>query len=576
VPAPSRNWIEPHPLLLFSLLLLMLFVLHLPLLNLPYFWDEAGYYIPATRDLLLSGSLIPHSTPSNAHPPLVMAYLALWCKVFGYAPPIVRTAMLTIAAFSLFGLYRLAADVSNFEVAVGSTICTALYPVFFSQSSLAQVDLAAAGFTFWGLRSFLRNEPICALWFSLAVLTKETAILAPLALFGWEIIRPWVATYLGLDARKTLRSEWLLVPLLPLCAWYAYHYAKTGFVLGNPEFFRYNVQATIQPLRVFLALLLRLWQLFGYLNLYVLTGLAAIAMTLPPLQDGAVERKAIRRDAQFAFYVVIAAYAIFMAFVGGAVLSRYLLPAVPLVILLFVSTLRRRFRRWRLAVALGVVAFILGLFVNPPYGFSLEDNLAYRDYILLHQHGENFLEARYPMARVLTAWPGSDELTRPYLGYVTRPVQVVRIENFTTEQLMSAADARSEYDLAFVFSTKYQPRKSLLDRWQHWQEWKARFFDYHRDLPPQAAAQMLGGQLVFAETRQGQWVGVIEIQRDYEARSLNATGAADDKNASLSPATLDVQVEVAAHHARRGSSERRIPHRSSLSLKSSHPSGIAR
>ena len=72
----------------------MLFVLHLPLLNLPYFWDEAGYYVPAARDLLFSGTLIPHSTPSNAHPPLVMVYLALAWKIAGYAPVVTRTAML--------------------------------------------------------------------------------------------------------------------------------------------------------------------------------------------------------------------------------------------------------------------------------------------------------------------------------------------------------------------------------------------------------------------------------------------------------------------------------------------------
>ena len=41
--------------------------------------------------------------------------------------------------------------------------------------------------------------------------------------------------------------------------------------------------------------------------------------------------------------------------------------------------------------------------LNPPYEFAPEDNLAYRDYILLHQQAEEFVEARYPMARVLTA-----------------------------------------------------------------------------------------------------------------------------------------------------------------------------
>ena len=71
---------------MFVLIFFALLALHAPLLRLPYFWDEAGYYVSAARDLLLTGSLIPHSTVSNAHPPLVMAYLALWWKVAGFAP----------------------------------------------------------------------------------------------------------------------------------------------------------------------------------------------------------------------------------------------------------------------------------------------------------------------------------------------------------------------------------------------------------------------------------------------------------------------------------------------------------
>ena len=151
---------------------------------------------------LLTGSLIPHSTVSNAHPPLVMAWLALWWKVVGYAPLVTRTAMLVVAAFSLLGLFRLAERVANTQVAIASTICTALYPVFFAQSSLAQVDLAAAGLTFWALAAYVEDETITtAFWFALAALAKETAILAPVALAGWEIV--------GLLARKSsLRKLW--------------------------------------------------------------------------------------------------------------------------------------------------------------------------------------------------------------------------------------------------------------------------------------------------------------------------------------------------------------------------------
>ena len=88
-------------LLLFALFFAALMLLHAPLLRLPYFWDEAGYYIPAARDLLLTGSLIPHSTPSNAHPPLVMAWLALAWRVAGYSPLVTRSADCPSASLAL-------------------------------------------------------------------------------------------------------------------------------------------------------------------------------------------------------------------------------------------------------------------------------------------------------------------------------------------------------------------------------------------------------------------------------------------------------------------------------------------
>ncbi len=164
------------------------------------------------------------------------------------------------------------------------------------------------------------------------------------------------------------------------------------------------------------------------------------------------------------------------------------------------------------------VGFVAELFINPPYGFSMEDNLAYRDYIVLHDRAEQFLESRYPQDRVLTAWPASDELTRPYLGYVSRPLRVFRVEDFTVEQLMAAAEIRSHFDMAMIFSTKYDPPHSWFKRFKKWQEWKARFFGYHRDTPPAAAAQILGGKIIYAETLNGQWIAVIEMDQIQEAR----------------------------------------------------------
>jgi hypothetical protein len=533
------QWSGAYLALVFAVIFVFIFLLHLPLLRLPYFWDEAGYYVPAARDLLLTGSLTPHSTVSNAHPPLVMAWLALWWKVVGYAPVVTRTAMLVLAAFSLLGVFRLAERVANIKVAIASTLCTALYPVFFAQSSLAQLDLAAAGLTFWALSAYGEGRTLATvLWFALAALAKETAILASFALAGWEIIgllagksslrNLWVdGDLVGNDdrngpashPRRVQRIAALLIPALPLGLWYLYHYARTGYVFGNPEFFRYNVAATLSPTRFLLALTMRLWQVAGYLHLWVLTLAMLLAMCLlPPQRDSASERSRISIPIQMVFYVVVLTYVVALALIGGAVLARYMLPAVPLVIVVSISTLWRRLSFWPLAVAFVALAFVVAWFWNPHYGFSPEDNLAYRDYIVLHQDSERFLEARYPMARVLTAWPASDELTQPWLGYVTRPMRVVRIENFSLDEMLSAAELpanlSANYEVAMIFSTKYEPGPAWWDHWTTWTKLKSRYFGFHRDLPPAVAAKILGGQVVFSEDRQGQWVAVIEVEKN--------------------------------------------------------------
>jgi hypothetical protein len=313
------------------------------------------------------------------------------------------------------------------------------------------------------------------------------------------------------DHRTLFTAASLLLPAIPLALWYAYHYFRTGYVFGNPEFFRYNVQGTLHPLRILIAALLRFWQAAGYMGLYVLTIACDLAMRLAPKHDAAGEKPRIAPATQFTFLAIAIFYGGALSIIGGAVLARYMLPVVPLVILVCVSTIWRRLRFCKPVLAVAALAFVAALFVNPPYGFAPEDNLAYRDYIRLHQQAETFLLTRHPNARVLTAWPASGELTQPFLGYVEHPLpvdHVVQIEDFTAGHLLPAA--YEQVDVALIFSTKYQPPPNLFDRWQLWQEWKTRYFGFHHDVNPEAAADLLGGKLVYVEHRRGQWVGIIE------------------------------------------------------------------
>ncbi len=534
--SPGLPWLDRLPVL-YLLVFAALVLLHWPLLRLPYFWDEAGYYVPAARDLLLHGSLIPTSTLTNAHPPLLMAWLALWWKVFGYSALVTRLAMLAVAGATLIAVFRLACLVANRAVAYAATICTALYPVFFAQSSLAHLDMAAAGFTLWALGSYLRDRRSeAAIFLSLACLAKETAILAPVALIAWELLCRWFARTRHGGALCALpasndRILWLLASAAPLAIWFAYHYRKTGFVFGNPEFLAYNLGSTLHPVRFLIALGDRIWQLLAYMNMFVLAAAAALAMWRPPLSDarsaiehvrgnggGALERAPISPGVQLIFLVLTVAYAVVMSLVGGALLARYLLPVYPLLILIFVSTLWRRVPWWHAFAAVVCLGFVLGLFVNPPYHFALEDNLAYTDFIRLHQSAAGYVQ-QHRGGRVLTAWPASDELTKPQLGYVSAVVPVVRIDNFSPAQVLAARDVSDTFDSALVFSTKYEPGNTLLFRIPFWEEIQKRYFGYHRDLPATAVAALLGGKVVFRQHRGGQWVAVIELERVVNARS---------------------------------------------------------
>ena len=191
---------------------------------------------------------------------------------------------------------------------------------------------------------------------------------------------------------------------------------------------------------------------------------------------------------------VIVAYVLAMAIVGGAELARYMLPVVPLVILICVSTLWRRVRWWRGVVAIVALMFVAGWFINPPYGFAPEDNLAYRDYIRLApacrrvpgsalSHGAR-ADRLAGQRRIDAALSGLRD--SPDAGGANRTFRAGRTDG-------GGRSLRSDFEVALVFSTKYEPAHPLLENWRLWQEWKTRFFGYHRDMPPAAAAQILGG-----------------------------------------------------------------------------------
>lgn len=516
----------PLPLwMIFPVIFAALFITHFKLLRLPYYWDEAGYYIPAAWDFYRTGSLIPISTVSNAHPPLPSIYLALWWKTSGFLPLVTREAVLLVAALGLLGVWRLAMRLTDVaSVAFWTALLTGLYPVWFAQSVLAHADIFATACGIWGMVYALpqhgRRPAVAAAWFAAAALCKETAIVLPLTLMLINFVEGWLH---HTSARRHIWREavWMCTSVLPLIGWYLYHHAMTGYFFGNPEFLRYNAESTLEPVRILAAFGHRVLHLTVHMNMFVpvFMGLAALLLEPRPDPDGH-ERASIAPFSTARILALLLANALFFSFLGGALLTRYLLPMYPLVLLLALTAMYRRVPYWQALAILSAGAFLAGLFVNPPYGFAPEDNLAYASVIRMDMNGIAQLKRRYPDAVVLTAWPMSDYLTKPELGYVKKPWDVIRLEDFTAQQIHIAAQEPQKYSAALVFSTKYTPPPSLFSIVsQNEEALNERYFGQHHDLAPAQIATQLNGTLIWRKERQGMWVALLRFNRQVEARS---------------------------------------------------------
>jgi hypothetical protein len=519
-PWPDR----PLPLwMIFPVIFAALYASHFALLRVPYYWDEAGYYIPAAWDFFRTGTLIPTTTLTNAHPPLPSIYLALWWKLSGFYPEVTREAVLLVAALGLLGVWRLAMRVVGVpSVAFWTVVLTGLYPIWFAQSSLAHADIFAAACSIWGMVCALpvrgRSPRAAALWFSAAALCKETSIAIPLTLVAVCLVDSCLTRR---EDRKSHWHEaaWLSACILPLTVWYAYHYSRTGFLFGNPEFLRYNAETTLAPIRILAAFSHRILHLTAHMNLFVpvAAALASLLLAPRPNSDGS-DRAVIERPAQVRIILVLLSNAILFSVLGGALLTRYLLPMYPLVLLLAVAAIYRRVPLWQALAVLSAGAFVAGLFVNPPYGFSPEDNLSYARIVRMQLAGIAQLEHRYPGATVLTAWPMTDELTRPELGYVKQPWDICTINDFTSAQIAIAAGEPEKYSAALVFSTKYDPPSTFFTLGSKSRTLDERYFGLHHDLPPEVIALQLGGTVVWKAADQGMWIALIRFNRQVEAR----------------------------------------------------------
>src|SRR5262249_23533639 len=88
---------------------------------------------------------------------------------------------------------------------------------------------------------------------------------------------------------------------------------------------------------------------------------------------------------------------------------------------------------------------------------------------------------------------------------------VLPVRDFSVEEIFKARQMRTQYQAAYLFSTKYETVPWIKS--ELWEKLNRRYFDYHRDVSPDLAAEFLGGKIVLVAKDKAEWVSVMEMEQ---------------------------------------------------------------
>jgi 4-amino-4-deoxy-L-arabinose transferase-like glycosyltransferase len=478
-------------LFFFAAFAFVVFLAHAPYFSLPYFWDELGQFVPSALDIFKHGWWVPHSAVPNAHPPGVMAYLAVVWKIFGYSIPATRVAMLLLASLTAVVTFLLAIRLCrglSGASALAPLLLLLVDPLFYMQSMMAQLDMPAMLFTVLALLLFLEDWHVAAAMASTAlVLAKETGALLPLILAG----------VLLFDRPRSKYAVYYLAPFAALAVWFLVLWRTTGHLFGDAGFTHYNLGFALHPVRATLCLIRRIY----YLGIDNFRWAGSIAICLAWKRT----RVFLTREWKIT-WLFFGTHVVMVSVLGGAELERYLLPVLPLLYIAMAaafSTMRPLWRNTGLAtVAAGL---LIGLFVNPPYPFPFENNLAMVDFVELHRDASQYLEASYPNKTIYTAWPLTGALRDPAFGYVTKKIATFETSDFGYSNL-NRLDPKG-VDVLVLYSRTWEPSWSVL-HWPMVERFLSHFYLYE---PQMNAAQIhdhFGLVQIRRWTQRGQWIEI--------------------------------------------------------------------
>lgn len=199
--------------------ILLFFVFKTSHLSIPYYWDELGVYAKASlymydNSLAVLPGVIPDEL-SRGHPLLCAALFGLFFKLLGAHVWVGHLAALLFSCTLLYTVYQHGRKIYCYSVGLIACLLVMLQSVFIAQSSMVLPEILLAVFCTAAIFFYIDKRLVLfAVFSSLAMMTKETAIALPVTLWFVEICQVVLKKKVTADNVRAI-----LAGLVPLALW---------------------------------------------------------------------------------------------------------------------------------------------------------------------------------------------------------------------------------------------------------------------------------------------------------------------------------------------------------------------
>lgn len=428
----------------FLLLAVSLFILlfsWFSTVNIPYWWDSAGYVISGAKYLLdnnFTPLVIGPAGKTIAHPPFFIALLALFWKVFGESLFVSHLlnlifSILIIVFISKIPFVLIKNHLSATLTGFFSSILFIFTPLFQAQLGIVYLELPMVAFSLGAIYMFLQGRyKYYLVLAALAIITKETALYIFASLVGIKVF---------LELRQNFKANLkplihqalslIFIPLIPFLLWLIYHFSVNGWFFIAPGQQR-GIDPNLIPVQLNNALS---FTLFEQSRLLITITTVFLLAFLYFKKKGALNSGVL-----YLLGVLIAT----PVFYGvSEFLHRYVLIALPILYILFFfaisAVLSNKSKLFTLLLPL-ILTLVFSFWfyknwdlhrqINNWHFPPLEENLEYLDIVKLGKNLSEYLQVNYPNEVVYTTFPYDYMLSQPYQGYTKKPMQVKHCRDY--------------------------------------------------------------------------------------------------------------------------------------------------